>query len=137
MVKKIFVFALVALVLALLLSACGGQSSPTISTTLNVEMSEFMFNPKNLAVPAGQEITLNLKNNGSVEHDFVILKKGITAKTPFDAEAQKGDILFEARLNSGKSETYTLTLPETGDYEIVCSIPGHLEAGMQASLSAR
>ena len=137
MVKKFFVFALAALVLPMMFSACGGQGSSAVSTTLTVNMSEFMFNPKDLAVPAGKEITLNLKNDGSIVHDFVILKKGVAAVTPFDAEAQKGDILFEARLNADKSETYTFILPEAGDYEIICSVPGHLEAGMKASLSAR
>jgi uncharacterized cupredoxin-like copper-binding protein len=137
MVKRIFVFALVMLVLSIMLSACGGQGSSAISTTLNVEMSEFMFTPKDLAVPAGKEITLNLKNDGSIEHDFIILKKGVSAVLPFNAETQKDGIFFEARLNAGKSEMYTFTLPEAGDYEIICSVPGHLEAGMKARLSAR
>ena len=134
--KRFFVFVLMALILLFMILACGGQGSSAVSTTQNVEMTEFMFTPAEMAVPVGKELTLNLKNNGSVEHDFVILKKGIIAVLPFDAQAQKGDIFFEARLDAGKSETYTFTLPEAGDYEIICSVPGHLEAGMKAKLSA-
>jgi len=135
-VKKAFVFALLGLILSLILAACGGQGAAA-STTLNVEMSEFMFKPKDLAAPVGQEITLNLKNEGAIEHDFVILKKGATAATPFKVEAQKEDLLFEARLMAGQAGAYTFTLPEAGDYEVICSVPGHLEAGMKAKLSAR
>jgi uncharacterized cupredoxin-like copper-binding protein len=137
MVKKVFFFILAALVLSSMLSACGSQGSLAVSTTQNVEMGEFMFTPSEMAVPVGKEVTLNLKNNGSIEHDFVVLKKGVVAVLPFDADAQKGDILFEARLGSGKSQIYTFTLPEVGNYEIVCSVPGHLEAGMKARLRAR
>jgi uncharacterized cupredoxin-like copper-binding protein len=129
MVKKIFVFALV---FSVILSACGrsGGAGGAPAAKLSIEMTEFMFNPKDLTVYSGQEITLELENSGAVEHDFTILKKGALAKTPFDREKQAGDILAEFRLGAGKSDTFKFTLPEPGEYEIICNIPGHVEAGM-------
>ncbi len=97
-------------------------------------MVEFMFEPKTFTVPAGQEITLELVNKGAIEHDFVILKKGVTAEGNFDHNANLEVILFEARLDPGKSGTFTFTIDEAGEYQVICSIPGHLAAGMAGKL---
>ena len=133
MVKKIFVFALVS---SVILSACGGSGGlGAPAAKISIEMSEFMFTPKELAVYSGQEITLDLHNSGAVEHDFTILKKSAVAKTPFDREKQAGDILAEFRLGAGKSDTFKFTLPEPGEYEIICVVPGHVEAGMVGKIT--
>jgi uncharacterized cupredoxin-like copper-binding protein len=89
-----------------------------------------------MTVFSGQETTLDLKNNGAVEHKFTILKKGVVAQTPFDREKQAGDILAEFTLNAGKSDTFKFILPEPGGYTIICNIPGHMEAGMVGKLTA-
>lgn len=132
--KKIFALVLMC---SIVLTACGGTgSSATPSTNVSVEMSEFAFSPKEIAVFAGQETTLELKNSGAVEHDFTILKKDVVAKTPFNSEKQAGDILAEFKLNSGKSDTFKFTLPEPGEYALICVIPGHMEAGMVGKITA-
>lgn len=114
-----------------LLAACGGGGE---STTLKVDMVEFMFEPKTFTVPAGQEITLELVNKGVIEHNFVILKKDVTAEGSFDHNANLESILFEARLDPGKSGVFTFTIDEAGEYQVICSIPGHLAAGMAGKL---
>ena len=89
-----------------------------------------------MTVFSGKETTLELKNSGAVEHDFTILKKGAVAKTPFDREKQAGDILAKYKLGAGKSDSFKFTLPEPGEYEIICNIPGHVEAGMVGKVTA-
>jgi uncharacterized cupredoxin-like copper-binding protein len=99
-------------------------------------MSEFKFTPSEMTVFSGQETTLELKNSGAVEHDFTILKKGVAAKSPFDREKQAGDILTEFKLGTGKDETFKFTLPEPGEYALICVVPGHMEAGMVGKVTA-
>jgi uncharacterized cupredoxin-like copper-binding protein len=129
--KKYSILIGALLVLSFALTACGGAGP---STSLSVDMVEFMFNPATLTVPAGQEITLELSNNGAVVHDFVILNYGTDVGTDFDEE-DKANIYWEAELQPGASGTYTFTAPgEPGDYQIVCGIPGHYLAGMVGKL---
>ena len=72
MYKKVFLgFALL-----LLVSACGGTSQP--STEIAVEATDFAYSPLSITIPAGQPVTLMLKNSGKVEHDFVIDKINVT-----------------------------------------------------------
>jgi uncharacterized cupredoxin-like copper-binding protein len=132
MVKKIFAFALV---FSVILSACGGGSGAP-AANISVEMTEFIFTPKEMTAFSGRETMLELKNSGSIEHKLTILKKGAVASPPFDREKQAGDILVEFTLNAGKSDTFKFSLPEPGEYAIICNIPGHMEAGMVGKLTA-
>jgi len=135
MLKKTCI--LIILITAYLLTACGATVSSEPVSVLNVEMSEFKFDPADLTVFAGKEIILNLKNNGGVEHEFTILKKGITAKIPFDREKQGDAILAEFRVGAQKSDEFKFILPEPGEYQVICAISGHMEAGMVATLTAK
>jgi uncharacterized cupredoxin-like copper-binding protein len=135
--KKI-IAAGITLVLCIIVTACGGSPASSPSTTLNVDMNEFMFTPAGYAIPAGQKITLELKNSGSIEHDFLILKKGVKVIGSFDHEKQMDDIYFHAVLGAGKSGEFTFTAPtEAGEYQIICGILGHFQAGMIASLTVQ
>ena len=121
------------MVISMLLAACGGGETAA-SDKLTVDMVEFMFEPKELVVPAGQEVTLELSNSGAVEHNFVILKKGEKAEGNFEHDANLEKILFEAKLKPGENGTFTFTIPEAGEYQVICSVPGHLAAGMAGKL---
>lgn len=132
MKKNLILFALV-LSLSLILAACGGGGS-SASTSIKVDMVEFMFTPDSYTVPAGQEITIELKNSGAIEHEFVIMKFGTEVSQPFD-DNDEGNIYWEKEVAAGQTETMTFTAPtEPGTYQVVCGIAGHMEAGMVGTL---
>ena len=125
---------LVALLLffSLALAGCGGGGP---STNLKVNLTEFMFSPNDFTVPAGQEITLEISNTGAVTHDFIIMKHGTSVGDEFGDE-DVANVYWKAELEPGASNTYTFTAPsEPGDYQVVCGISGHFQAGMVATLT--
>ena len=129
--KKYIVIPAILLLAALALTGCGKN----YSTELTVDMTEFMYSPTEFTIPAGQEITLTLKNDGAVGHEFVIMNFGKTATLPF-SDDDEGNIYWEHEVEPGNTETVTFTAPsELGDYEVVCGTAGHLENGMQAKLT--
>jgi uncharacterized cupredoxin-like copper-binding protein len=128
--KKVCSFLIIVLGLSLLLTACGGGQS----TNLKLTMDDFKYEPMEASIPAGKEITLNVKNDGAVLHEYVIMKLGRTAGDKFGDE-DEGNIYWEVEVDPGKSKTVTFTAPsDAGTYEIVCGTEGHLEAGMKGSL---
>lgn len=132
MKKNLFLFALV-LSLSLFLAACGGAGS-SASTSVKVDMVEFMFTPDTYTVPAGQEITIELKNSGAIEHEFVIMKFGTEVSQPF-SDDDEPNIYWEHEVAAGQTDTVTFTAPtEPGTYQVVCGISGHMEAGMVGKL---
>ena len=97
-------------------------------------MTDFAFNPSEFTVPAGEEITLHVKHQGTMEHSFIIMKYEEDAGVMFD-DADKVNIFWEVDVQPGDSETVTLTAPEKpGTYQVICGMPGHLQSGMIGKL---
>jgi len=124
---------LLSLVLALALTACG-----TSGPSLNVTVTDFAYSPNTYSVPAGAEVALHIKNTGSVEHEFAIMKKGTSVTAPF-GDKDEGNIYWELdEIGPGTTKSATFTAPsEPGDYEVVCGLAGHIESGMIGTLTVK
>ena len=103
------------------------------------------FDTKEFTVKAGEEVELELKNIGKLPkiamgHNLVILKKGISAikfgqkimgmgasATNVLPAASMDDVIAATKLlGPSESDTITFTAPnEAGDYQFVCTFPGH------------
>ncbi|MCM8749003.1 cupredoxin domain-containing protein [Thermomicrobiaceae bacterium CFH 74404] len=106
------------------LAACGGGGNgggggEGGGTT--IRMSEYQFSPNTLTASAGQEVKVTLRNEGSLEHDFVI-----------------DNVITSDLVAPGKSLEVTFTAPsQPGQYEFYCSVPGHRELGMVGTLTVQ
>ena len=125
-----------ACAVAMVLVACGGDGA---STSIEATVRDFEFEPTSWTVAAGEEITLELTNDAAIEHEFVILKKGVEVddetELPETEEELLSDFIYwEAEAEAGETVTVTFTAPEAGTYEVICAIEGHLDAGMRAEL---
>ncbi|MDK1029140.1 MAG: cupredoxin domain-containing protein [Anaerolineae bacterium] len=131
---KKFISAIVLLgSLSLAITACVSVNSP--SSSLNISMTDFTFNPNIYTIRAGETIILELVNNGAVEHEFVIMKFNTEVGDNFGDDDQE-NIYWEAELGSGESGTFSFTAPsDPGEYQIVCGTEGHYLAGMSGSLT--
>jgi len=125
----------ITIILSLALGACSGGNSGSVSTSVNITMTDFQFTPNTFTVPAGQKIAFTATNNGSVEHSFVIMKLGSDLTTNFNDQDQANVYWEKTVIQPGQSVTDSFTAPsEPGTYQIVCAVPGHFEAGMIAKL---
>ena len=129
--KKRLTGTILVLALSLILAACGGSKK----TTLNVSATDTGYDSPTYTVPAGAEVTLNLTNNGAIEHEFAILKKGEHVTPPF-GDKDEDKIFWELDgVDAGQTKSDTFTAPtEPGEYDVICGIPGHIELGMTATL---
>ncbi len=123
--------SVLALLLILTMTSCGGPS-----TSLHVIMTDFAFTPNAFTVPAGQQISLQLTNNGAATHSFIIMKAGKQVTAHF-TDADKANVYWQQlAVGPGQTVNATFTSPsEPGDYQILCSVPAHFEAGMIATLT--
>jgi uncharacterized cupredoxin-like copper-binding protein len=118
--------------ISIVLASCGGTSAPT--TEIDLTVTDFQFSPNTFTVPAGKEITLNTSNSGAVLHNLIIMNLGKTAGAEFGDE-DLPIIYWKLEMPPGDNSSATFTAPkEPGDYEIVCSIPGHIQAGMHGNM---
>ena len=118
------------------LTACGAGGSEPV-TTIDVDMADHKFTPDEFTVPAGVEITINLKNSGKQPHEFRILVFGAKADEDLDQDG-KSTRYWSTALLPGESKSFRVTAPsELGSYVIKCSAPGHAEAGMIGTLQVQ
>ena len=95
-------------------AAAGGAAAVT---SAEVSLVEFAINPEAVVVSGSGR--LDVRNDGTMAHNLVVV--GTDLRTP--------------DLNAG--DTYTLDLAglEPGEYEIICDIAGHEQAGMVGTLT--
>ena len=127
---KIFFFMLLFVWLPLLTSCRGSEPS----TMIKVSMTDFAYNPNRFVVPSESEVTLDIGNNGSVVHNFIVMKANALPDQNLH-EMDESNIYWKIELTPGQNATTSFTTPSAvGEYVIVCSTEGHYEAGMTAKL---
>lgn len=110
-----------AALFATLVAACGGGAATTTTPgTVTETLTEFAFSAPTIQLKAGDKATLELKNAGTVEHDFTLDASGL-----------------QALVKPGQSATRVLGPLKAGTYEFYCSVAGHKEAGMKGQLIVR
>ena len=103
--KKLSLVAVLAFMASTILTACA--SSPSI----NVTLTDFKYSPSTFTVPAGAKVTLHATNNGTVEHEFAIMKKGTSVTPPF-GDKDEGNIYWELdEIQPGTTKSDTFTAP--------------------------
>jgi plastocyanin len=93
------------------------HGSKNVSSEAEVELDDFYFEPTVLRGKPGSQITLELKNEGSTEHNFSIDSQSIDK----DVEA-------------GEDAKVTVTFPKSGELSFYCKY--HKGKGMAGALSA-
>ena len=95
--------------------AASGSGAPT--TVVTVELSEFAFSPPMIDLPASGGV-VRVINNGTMVHNVSLPELG----------KKSSDIA------PGGPEDLTFGATATGDYTILCEIPGHSGSGMTGML---
>ena len=92
------------------------------ATEIELEASEFTYDSTSIEIEAGQPVTIVLHNEGFLEHDITI---------------EGFEDLGGAHAQPGEEAAFTLAIDQPGEYRYYCTIPGHLEAGMEGLLTVR
>jgi len=119
--------------LLLLLTACGSGDSGQV---IEVRAENSRFEPAVIEIPAGKEVTLRLKNLDPNEHDLEV--RGLApAKQSGGGHEGHGSATAKAiavHAKANKTASIKFIADQPGTYEVVCTIPGHEQAGMVAKL---
>lgn len=93
------------------------DASAGAAETITVTMHDIYFDPKEITIPAGTDVTIVIVNEGAALHDFIIDELGIDS----------GDV------PPGETVEIVINAP-AGEYEYYCDVPGHRAAGMFGEL---
>ena len=84
---------------------------------ISVDAKSFEFNPSQITIKAGEDVTIVL-DSADAEHDFVVQGQGHIVGA-----------------NAGKRAKGGLMIDKPGTYKFWCSVPGHRAAGMEGTLT--
>lgn len=108
--------------------ASGDTTAPADEAVVEVVLEDYRFSPVTLDVGAARQV--RVKNLGGLEHSWSVLA------APIETEAELVDavVLVEARVGVGQSVTVDIGSLAPGRYQVVCTIAGHISAGMVGEL---
>jgi len=122
----------------LALVAAPPAETATSGGAVSVVLDEWKLVPAQAVVRAGR-VTFVVRNDGSMAHEFVVLRSDRRA----GGLPVKGGRALEVGLRaeipgiaSGGSKRLTMTL-RPGKYVLLCNLLGHYQAGQFAALRAR
>jgi uncharacterized cupredoxin-like copper-binding protein len=104
-----------------------------VQVVMREDDGKMMFVPKNVEVRKGEQIKFMLRNNGELEHEFVLATHEENLR---HAEAMRKNPDMEhadpnaIRLQAKKAGTIVWKFTQAGSFEFACLIPGHSESGM-------
>lgn len=152
---KNYISSLLMLVTILALVACGsganGQSAVREATqaqaaagkeSLKVVMNDIYYgdsndnvtNPPIWTVSSGSEVSVTMDNKGVLEHNWAIVKSGEDVPEVYNETTDQAKLLFDAGVLSGaETQTVNFTAPTPGEYDVICTVPGHSQV-MQGQL---
>src|SRR5699024_4045899 len=112
--------------------------------TVTIEGDDTMkFNLKEIKVKEGMKVTLTLVHTGQMDievmgHNWVLLNQGVdimdfggdaasAADSDYIPSDRLDDIIVHTDLiGGGESTTITFDAPAKGEYDFICSFPGHV-----------
>jgi uncharacterized cupredoxin-like copper-binding protein len=117
----------VGVLFSIFLIGCATQQNPVAVTApekqkgVLIEAKSFEFRPNIIKVNGPGPLSLDIKNVGSIEHNF-------TLKNP------AGEIITSVSLPEGKTVTVEIVLPRSGMYPFYCDKPFHASFGMKGEI---
>lgn len=147
---KLKYLLILALFASLFFAACGGggeeESTGPEATTIQVTQNDNYYgstpdnadNPPVWNANAGGQVRVQLTNNGTVEHNWAIIRMDADVPATFDSEANADLILHETGLvAAGEEFSESFVAPaEAGEYLVICTVAGHYPS-MQGRLNVQ
>lgn len=117
----------------------GGGAPAPVTLQIGSDGENLAFDKKELTVQAGQQVTLEFKNNSvAQQHNWVLIKgdDAVAAQIANDGlvaglekeylpEDQSNIIAHTGVVEPQASASITFTAPAAGTYLYICTIPGH------------
>ena len=100
----------------------GGGEQAAAPVAVEVTLADFSISPAEISVPPGQPIEFTVMNDGAAPHNFAV---------------DVADRTFVTDLIDPNGQA-TLDVPalDAGAYEAYCTVPGHKDLGMVATVTA-
>jgi uncharacterized cupredoxin-like copper-binding protein len=127
----------VALAFAAITLAGGRPTPPPPSTSIEIAIKFSKFVPDSLVVPIGVPVTITLRNDDPIDHEWIVGDEQVHAVHRVGTEPLHPDRPTEVVLPAMASKTTVITFEEAGTLQFICHLPGHEAYGMTGVVTIR
>ncbi|MAG34770.1 MAG: hypothetical protein CL878_00750 [Dehalococcoidia bacterium] len=118
------------LLFIVLLAGCG-DSEPTL-TTVAIRALDLAYAPAHVTIPRDQPVRFVLQNDGILAHDINVENLEVQVQ-----QRQGVGVPGQIYMRTERSQRLFLIVQAStpGTYDFVCTLPGHLVAGMRGTIT--
>jgi uncharacterized cupredoxin-like copper-binding protein len=116
--------------LALAMSGCESGASAN-EATIGIHYSH--FTPELITAKAGEPVTIELRNDDPIAHEWIVGDESVHAKHRTGTETEH-NTPTEVSIPPLATKWTTVTFDQPGDYLYICHLPGHEQYGMVGTL---
>jgi plastocyanin len=130
---------LIALVIAIGATAIvlARPSGPALATAIEIDIHYSHFEPSTITVPVGVPVTITIRNNDPIDHEWIVGDAQVQAKHRTGTELLHPSIPTEQVIPAGETRVTTITFQATGTLQYICHLPAHEAYGMVGTVTIR
>lgn len=130
---------LLALVVGLVGAAIvlAGGSGPAPSTAIEIDIHYSRFEPSTFTIPVGVPVTITIKNNDPIGHEWIVGDAQVQARHRTGTEPLHPSRPTELVIPAGETRVTTITFAASGTLQYICHLPGHEAYGMVGTVTIR
>jgi uncharacterized cupredoxin-like copper-binding protein len=100
--------------------------------TIRIHFSQ--FSPGTITVPAGEPITITLRNDDPIDHEWIVGTDDVHERHRTGTEPYHDHVPTEVTIEAFETRVTTITFDAPGEYAFICHLPGHEAYGMAGTV---
>ena len=105
--------------------------------TAEIDIHYSHYGPTRLSVPAGTAVTIVLRNDDPIDHEWIVGDAAVHERHRTGTEPVHASRPTEVSIPAGQTRTTTVRFATPGTYLYICHLPGHEAYGMVGTLVVR
>jgi uncharacterized cupredoxin-like copper-binding protein len=131
--RRILLGAAVAASVAIAVGGVAGASSPPNAVEIVIRHSH--FEPSAIRVPAGVPVTITIRNDDPIDHEWIVGDQALHERHRTGTEAYHDARPTEVTIPAVDSRTTVVTFPAVTGWTFACHLPGHEAYGMVGTVT--
>jgi uncharacterized cupredoxin-like copper-binding protein len=115
----------------------GGGAGPAPSTSVEIVIHYSHFDPSAITVPVGVPVTITLRNDDPIDHEWIVGDAAVHAVHRVGTELLHPSRPTEVVIPAGQTRVTTITFEAAGSLQYICHLPGHEAYGMVGTVTIR
>jgi len=112
------------------------SGSPPV-TSIEIDIHYSHFEPSAFTVPVGVPVTITIRNNDPIDHEWIVGDAEVQAKHRTGTELLHPSRPTEQVIPAGETRVTTITFEATGTLQYICHLPAHESYGMVGTVTIR